>query len=108
MLTDIPSDTAGSQPIFEEALGKLECIVHELEEGQIGMADSLGRYEEGIKLLKQCYALLEHAERRIELLTGLDGDGNPVTVPFDEATAQVSPVGVTTPKQFQGLAKLRA
>lgn len=86
MPADTPSATAG-QPSFEEALGKLESIVHELEEGQIGLADSLGRYEEGIRLLKQCYALLEQAEQRIELLTGLDGDGNPVAVPFDNATA---------------------
>lgn len=68
-------------------MDKLESIVHELEEGQIGLAESLGRYEEGIKLLKQCYSLLEHAERRIELLTGLDADGNPITAPFDESSA---------------------
>jgi exodeoxyribonuclease VII small subunit len=81
------SELSGASLGFEEALGKLEAIVHDLEEGQIGLAESLGRYEEGIKLLKQCYGLLEHAERRIELLTGIDADGNPLTVPFDEAAA---------------------
>ena len=49
---------------FEEALTQLETIVHALEDGQIGLADALGRYEEGVKLLKQCYGLLEKTERR--------------------------------------------
>ena len=34
-------------------------------------------------LLKQCYELLERAERRIELLCGVDADGNPITEPFE-------------------------
>jgi exodeoxyribonuclease VII small subunit len=30
-------------PSFEEALDRLEAIVHELEEGQIGLEESLAR-----------------------------------------------------------------
>ena len=71
-------------PSFEEALLELGEIVQELEEGQIGLSQALARYEEGVRLLKQCYGLLEHAERRIELLTGVDAAGNPVTEPFEE------------------------
>lgn len=72
---------------FEEALAELESIVHELEEGQIGLADALGRYEKGVRLLKQCHGLLEDAQRRIELLTGIDANGNPITQPFEEPSA---------------------
>ncbi len=76
-------------PSFEEALSNLETIVHELEEGQIGLADALTRYEHGVRLLKQCYGLLEGAERKIELLSGFDAGGNPVTEPYDdEASAE--------------------
>ncbi len=71
-------------PSFEEALSNLETIVHELEEGQIGLADALTRYEHGVSLLKQCYGLLEGAERKIELLSGFDAAGNPVTQPYDD------------------------
>ena len=71
-------------PTFEESLQQLDAIVHALEEGQIGLDESLQRYEEGVKLLRRCYDLLQGAERRIELLTGLDMDGNPVTEPFDD------------------------
>src|SRR6185295_15017982 len=73
------------QPLsFEQALARLEDVVHELEEGQIGLAESLAQYEEGVKLLKQCYQLLEHAERRIELLSGIGGGGVAITEPFDD------------------------
>lgn len=74
-------------PSFEQALEQLEHIVHQLEEGEIGLAEALDHYEKGIGLLKQCYGLLERAERRIELLSGIDAAGNPITEPFtDEAT----------------------
>jgi exodeoxyribonuclease VII small subunit len=73
-----------AEPTFEQALASLEQIVRELEEGRCGLAESLARYEEGVKLLKQCHAQLQQAERRIELLTGVDAAGNPVTQPFDD------------------------
>jgi exodeoxyribonuclease VII small subunit len=73
-----------TEPTFEQALASLEQIVRDLEEGRCGLAESLARYEEGVKLLKQCYTQLEQVERRIELLTGVDAAGNPVTQPFDD------------------------
>lgn len=86
-MTEIEKPDSPSQPCFEDALGELETIVHELEEGQIGLAEALGRYEQGIGLLKHCYGLLENAQRRIEVLTGMDANGNPITEPFDEPAA---------------------
>jgi exodeoxyribonuclease VII small subunit len=77
-----PEPVAG--PSFEDALGDLEQIVHDLEEGQIGLDVALQRYEQGVKLLRRCYDLLEGAERRIEMLTGLDVNGNPITQAFDD------------------------
>jgi len=78
---------AADPPRFEDALGRLEEIVHELEDGEVGLAESLAHYEEGVKLLRQCHTLLEGAERKIMLLSGLDAEGNPVVVPFDEEEA---------------------
>jgi len=71
-------------PSFEQALVQLEQIVHRLEDGEVGLAEALSHYEQGVKLLKQCYGLLQRAERRIELLSGVDAEGNPVTAPFDD------------------------
>jgi len=75
------------QPDFEQAMKRLEAIVHVLEEGDIGLSESLTSYEEGVKLLRQPYDLLHQAERRIELLSGVDADGTPISEPFrHEAT----------------------
>jgi len=71
-------------PSFEQALVQLEQIVRQLEDGEIGLAESLSHYEQGVKLLKQCYGLLERAERRIELVSGIDAEGHPIAEPFDD------------------------
>lgn len=71
---------------------ELQQVVADLEDGEIGLEESMRRFEQGMALLRHCYALLEDAEQRIEILSGRDADGNPVTEPFDssathEATA---------------------
>ena len=35
-------------------------------------------------MLRQSYDILQKAERRIELLSGVDAEGNPITEPFDD------------------------
>lgn len=71
--------------VFEEALKRLAEIVHALEDGDIGLNEALANYEEGVRLLRQSYELLQHAERRIELLSGVDAEGNPVARSFDDS-----------------------
>ena len=72
------------QPSFEESLAQLEETVQQLEAGQLGLSESLELYERGIKTLKECHQALSAAERRIELVTGVDDAGNPKTESFDE------------------------
>src|SRR5262245_34833883 len=67
---------------FEQALAELERIVRELEDGKIGLEESLARYEHGVGLLRRCYGQLRQAEQRIVELTGIDGDGKGLTRPF--------------------------
>jgi len=71
---------------FEAALERLEQMVGHLESGRLGLDQALARYQLGVQLLGHCYRLLEGAERSVALITGLDAEGNPQTVPFD-ATA---------------------
>ena len=71
-------------PTFEQSLARLERSVRQLEEGKLGLSESLQCYEDGVQQLKQCYRELEAAERKIELLAGVDAEGKPVTEPFDE------------------------
>jgi exodeoxyribonuclease VII small subunit len=87
-MTEPLPQTQTSEPIdFEKALQRLEEIVHDLEEGKIGLNDSLAHYEEGVKLLRQSYELLQRAERRIELLSGVDAEGNPITRPLEDVSS---------------------
>jgi exodeoxyribonuclease VII small subunit len=72
------------EPSFEECLGELESIVAELESGKLGLSEALARYEQGVQHLKACHTILERVERKIELLSGMDAEGNPITRPFDE------------------------
>jgi exodeoxyribonuclease VII small subunit len=79
-----PAKTEDSASSFEESLGELESIVAELESGKLGLSEALTRYEQGVKHLKACQHLLQRAERRIELLSGVDADGNPISQPLDD------------------------
>lgn len=76
------------EPSFENALLELEKAVRDLEDGRLGLEDSLARYEHGISLIKLCYKQLSHAEQRILQLAGNDEEGKPILQPFKhEATA---------------------
>ena len=69
---------------FETAVEKLEEIVDDLEQNLSGLDQSLARYEEGVRLIRHAHALLAGAGRKIELLRGVDEEGNAVTAPVDE------------------------
>ncbi|MFH5804152.1 exodeoxyribonuclease VII small subunit [Alienimonas sp. DA493] len=82
------------EPPFEEALDDLRAVIADLEGGRLGLEESLARFEAGVGLLRRCRATLERAERRVELLTGTDADGEPLTEPFDaSATAEQGGAG---------------
>ena len=57
-----------AQLSFEAALAKLETIVDSMEQGDVPLAELLGKYEDGTKLLKICEARLKEAELKIEKL----------------------------------------
>jgi len=87
---DDSTSAAAEECNFEDSLGALEQVVHELEDGNLGLTEALDRYEMGVKHLKRCYQLLEAAERRIELLTGVNDDGMPSTEPFAESNESLA------------------
>jgi exodeoxyribonuclease VII small subunit len=84
MADSIPQTGTVDPPTFEQAMVQLEAIVHELEDGRIGLEEALTRYEQGVGLLRRCHDLLARAERRVELLRGIDAEGNPVTTPLED------------------------
>ncbi len=72
---------------FEESLERLEAVVRDLESTETGLDKSLERYEDGVRLLKHCRKILQGAEQKIRLLTGVDAEGNPITEEFDPASS---------------------
>lgn len=63
---------------FEDAVERLEEVVEDLEGRQMGLDESLARFEEGVKLVRHANKVLSEAERRLVLLTGVDEHGNPI------------------------------
>jgi exodeoxyribonuclease VII small subunit len=59
---------------FEQALERLEDIVHRLEEGEIPLEESIEAYAEGTRLVRRCMDKLAAAETMIKELTeGAEG-----------------------------------
>jgi len=77
------------EPTFEQALEELESIVRRLEQGGGALEAALTDYATAIGLLKNCNQRLEGAERRVELLSGVDAQGNPITRPVEESAASL-------------------
>lgn len=62
------SDDADEPLGFEEALGRLEGIVLQLEDGDLELEEALAVFETGVGLTRKCAERLEETERRIEVL----------------------------------------
>ena len=63
-----------SKENFEESMKNLEGIVTELENGNLNLDDSVNKFEEGMKIAKQCNTILEDAEKKITILLEKDGE----------------------------------
>ncbi len=53
---------------FEEAIKKLEDIAKVLETGELGLDESVAKFEEGMNLSKTCTKMLNEAEKKINIL----------------------------------------
>ena len=58
---------------FEEQMESLEKIVGELEKGDLNLDDSVEKFQEGIKISKECNKILQEAEKKITMLVNEDG-----------------------------------
>lgn len=59
---------------FEELMQNLEEIVKELEKGDLNLDDSVTKFEEGMKISKECSKILESSEKRISILLEKEGE----------------------------------
>ncbi|AAO29356.1 exodeoxyribonuclease VII small subunit [Xylella fastidiosa subsp. fastidiosa] len=63
-----PPDTS---PVarFEQSLQELEQLVQNMETGALSLEQSLGAYERGIALYRECHQALEQAQLRVRILS---------------------------------------
>ena len=62
---------------FEAAMSELEKIVSGLENGSLGLEESIAAYERGVALRQHCESKLKDAQLRVEKLS-LNAQGKPV------------------------------
>ncbi len=60
---------------FEQATEELEAIIQRIEDGEIGLQESLEQRRRGDELIKRCRAVLDAAELELEQMS-LDDKGD--------------------------------
>jgi len=71
---------------FDDILTRLRALVERLESGNLPLEDSLRYFEEGMDLCRQGAAVLDKAEKRVEVLLS-NAAGNVTTEPLDDVEA---------------------
>ena len=56
-------------PDFETAVAQVEELIDRIEQGEIGLEESVEAYERGVKLIGRCRGILDSAEQKIIELT---------------------------------------
>lgn len=74
---------SGEEFNFEKALAELEELVEKMEQGELGLEESLKHLERGIALTRACQKALADAEQKVQLLTA--GRGGPELAAFSPA-----------------------
>ncbi len=79
----------GGESTFEESLQSLERIVRELEQGNLPLEESIAYYADAAKHLKHCYSKLANAERKVQMLRGVDASGEAETADLDDSASSL-------------------
>ena len=58
---------------LEQSMERLDHIMHELQEGELTLEQSFQKYEEGMKMIRNCSAAIYKVEKKLEVLEGQDG-----------------------------------
>ena len=72
---------------FEQAMHRLDAIVEAMEAGEIGIEESISKYEEAMELAAHCRRILDESEQRIKKIQ-LDAAGKLQTEPFEPPAAE--------------------
>ena len=53
---------------FEHSLAELESLVSQLESGDLPLDQALARFEQGVRLTRECQGALSAAQHKVQLL----------------------------------------
>ncbi|MBQ1861517.1 MAG: exodeoxyribonuclease VII small subunit [Clostridia bacterium] len=76
---------------FEERLAEVETIAAQLEEGKLGLEESMKKYEQGVQMLTALEKELGSAKQRLSMIQK-DASGQPEEVPAMEVEKGFIPV----------------
>ena len=65
---EAPAVSAVSSPSFEQSLAQLEALVSQLESGDLPLDQALARFEQGVRLTRECQGALNAAQQKVQLL----------------------------------------
>jgi exodeoxyribonuclease VII small subunit len=82
-ITTAETSDAPTEASFEAQLKRLGEVVEKLEDGELGLEESLALFEEGVKLSRGAQQRLDSAEKRVEELIRIDENGDAVTRDLD-------------------------
>ena len=77
-----PKPEATEPARFDDILARLRALVERLESGNLPLEEGLRYFEEGMELCRQGAAVLDQAEKRVEVLLSTAG-GATTTEPLD-------------------------
>ncbi|MFT3707473.1 MAG: exodeoxyribonuclease VII small subunit [Archangium sp.] len=80
---------------YGDVVSSLQKIVAQLEGGELSLEDSISRFQEGIRLVKEGEAILADADRKIEQL--LSEDGKTAPLKLGDAPTQATPAIAAPP-----------
>lgn len=55
---------------IEESFASLDTIIEELQNGDLTLEESFQKYEEGMKLIKNCNTAIDKVEKKLEVING--------------------------------------
>jgi exodeoxyribonuclease VII small subunit len=80
----IKPDNPEEKMTFESAMSQLEQIVRKLEGNSLGLDAALSEYAKAVEHVRFCQKQLTGARRKIELLRGVTGLGEPITDTWED------------------------
>lgn len=59
--------------LLQEKFGQLDAILEQLQKSDISLEEAFAKYQEGVKLVKECNDQIERVEKQVQILSQESG-----------------------------------